>query len=48
MKSIFIALLIFLPNVISGRYYCKLGDINMRDNEINAEDVEFEISKFIF
>lgn len=48
--KIFTLIMVFVTVVQCLRfaYYYKLGDIKMRDNEINVKDVEFKESNFVF
>lgn len=41
-------ILLLIWTIFTCRYECKMGDIKMRDNEISVEDVDFQISKFVF
>lgn len=42
------SILLFISTGLICRYECKMGDIKMKDNEISVEDVDFQISKFVF
>lgn len=42
------SILLFIWTGLICHYECKMGDIKMKDNEISVEDVEFQISKFVF
>ena len=41
-------ILLFIWTIFTCRYECKMGDIKMKDSEISVEDVDFQISKFVF
>ena len=41
-------ILLLIWTIFTCRYECKMGDIKMRDNEISVEDVDFQISEFVF
>lgn len=41
-------ILLFIWTILICRYECKMGDIKMKDSEISVEDVDFQISKFVF
>lgn len=42
------SILLFIWTVLTCRYECKMGDIKMKDNEISVEEVDFQISEFVF
>lgn len=41
-------ILLFVWTVLTCHYECKMGDIKMKDNEISVENVNFEVSEFVF
>ena len=41
-------ILLLIWTIFTCRYECKMGDIKMRDNEISVEDVDYQISEFVF